>query len=102
MNEKEIFQKALDTYGETRQILMMLEEMAELQVVLLNLLRQRDPRELCRRQIVEELADVTIMVGQMRLLYCRDGELEDEMRHKLERLSVRIAASRMRLGMSDG
>lgn len=57
MTGKEIYQKAIETYGAEAQIRQMMEELAELIVAEI---------EGEREGIVEEIADVVIMCMQMR------------------------------------
>lgn len=70
--EEMILKKAIETYGEEAQTLMFFEEVAELQ------------KELCKnargkkntREIAEEIADVEIMLEQMKMIYhCRGAVL---------------------------
>ena len=86
MTNREILENALMTYGAEAQILMVMEEMAELQ------------KELCKNirgkanvaNIAEEIADVQIMLEQMMLLHdCRDA-VDEWRRRKLERLEQRL------------
>lgn len=85
MNEKEIYKKALKKWGEM-QIIMVFEEMAELQKELSKNLRGKDNID----SITEEIADVEIMLEQMKLLF----EIEDDVKmwkyRKLKRLEERL------------
>lgn len=56
---KKVYEKILKHYGEEHQIYKLIEEMAELTVALL----KQDVNN-----IHEELADVEIMLGQLRLM----------------------------------
>lgn len=69
IDESTVLRRALDTYGSTLQIVMTFEEMSELQKELCKYLRGRGSFE----YIVEEIADVEIMLEQMKLLFllCR-------------------------------
>ena len=85
MNEKEIYRQALEKWGE-KQIAMVFEEMAEMQKELCKNLRGRENRA----EIAEEIADVEIMLAQMKLYY---GIEEGVKRHKilkLQRLEKRL------------
>lgn len=67
MTEKEIFEKAIATYGEKSQKLMLIEEMSEL------------TKEICKDfrgeerygGLAEEIADVEIVLTQVKMIYYR-------------------------------
>ena len=63
--EKYLFEKALAYYGPEAQIKMLYEEMAELQLAVCKNGRGADNLD----NIAEEIADVGIMLDQMRLLF---------------------------------
>ena len=92
INEKEVLQRALDTYGSAPQIAMVFEEMSELQKELCKYLRGRGSSE----HIAEEIADVEIMLDQMKMLFCCADDVRNERRRKVERLKERLG------GDSDG
>ena len=62
--EHDIFRSAIDTYGSVMQITVAFEEMSELQKELCKYLRGRGSQE----NIAEEIADVEIMMEQMKML----------------------------------
>ena len=62
LNNAEVLQRALDTYGSTLQIVVMMEEMSELQKELCKYLRGK----YSPANIAEEIADVEIMLEQMK------------------------------------
>ena len=81
-----ICREALEHFGASNQILKLFEEMAELQ------------KEVCKHEqdfcnledLAEELADVSIMLEQMEILF-QVEELTEQIRlEKLERLEGRI------------
>lgn len=86
INETEVLQRALDTYGSTRQIAMVFEEMSELQKELCKYLRGRGSFE----HIAEEIADVEIMLEQMKMLFFCTDDVRNERRRKVERLKERL------------
>ncbi|HHV27404.1 MAG TPA: hypothetical protein GXX63_09440 [Tissierellia bacterium] len=86
MNEKEICKQALDIYGKEAQICMVFEEMAELQKELCKYLRGSE----IVGNITEEIADVEIMLEQMRLLFDIEKEVEEMKEYKLKRLAERL------------
>lgn len=66
ISEAEVLQRALDTYGSALQIVVMMEEMSELQKELCKYLRGK----YSPANIAEEIADVEIMLEQMKMLFC--------------------------------
>ncbi len=93
MNEREmtpqrvarILEKAVTTYGAQAQIDMMIEEMSELTKALCKY--RRKPEEYTFADVLEEMADVQIMLNQMALIFddCTEQEIA-----KLERLERRL------------
>ena len=86
---------ALEHYGERAQVDMMLEEMAELSKALLKLRRAKkheitEPLFLVKN-VEEEIADVQIVLNQMKLLFPGWGIW---MQAKLQRLEERIEKER--------
>lgn len=75
--------QALEHFGNTAQICQTMEECAELIVALNKSLR--DP-ENTFKNVLEELADVTIMVEQMKQLYDVDLEFDDILKEKMNKL----------------
>ena len=91
----EILLDALEYYGERAQVDMILEEMAELSKALLKLRRAQKFREpgqrLLMEDVAEEIADVQIVLDQMKLLF---PGWETWMQKKLQRLEERIEKER--------
>lgn len=86
ISEAEVLQRALDTYGSTLQIAMVFEEMSELQKELCKYLRGK-----CSpASIAEEIADVEIMLEQMKMLFCCTDDVRNERKRKVERLKGRL------------
>ena len=95
INEKEICTKALKVYGEESQVVMVFEEMAELQKELCKILRSQSEFNATqnieiRKNIAQEIADVEIMLKQMKILYEIEEAVEAAKEFKLERLSQRL------------
>ena len=92
--EKDVFEKALQTYGGEHQQKKLLEEMAELQ------------KEICKHwdgaqnldKIADEMADVEILLDQMKLLFQNSSLVELRRSFKVDRLYQRIM---MREGDSE-
>ena len=86
ISEAEVLQRAMDTYGSAQQISMVFEEMSELQKELCKYLRGRGSFE----HIAEEIADVEIMLEQMKMLFFCTDDVRNERRRKVERLKDRL------------
>ena len=88
MDEQKIYRAALAAWGADAQTLMVFEEMAELQKELCKAARGRDNRE----QIAEEIADVEIMLEQMKVLHGCAEAVAAYRKSKLRRLAIRCGA----------
>ena len=77
-----VYRKAIERFGKLMQITVAIEEMSELQ------------KELCKVQrgkmnidgIIEEIADVEIVMEQMRMIFNSDREIDRVKARKIERL----------------
>lgn len=89
MTRIEILQTAIDIYGVSAQEDMLLEEMAELQKAVLKLRRVDSVTGALAdlEDVRKEIADVQIMLDQMRLIY---GDTAEQEAFKLERLEKRM------------
>lgn len=83
-----VLEKAINTYGEEAQTDMMIEEMSELTKALLK--NRRNESRKTRADIIEEMADVQIMLDQMKIIYDADDELGNYREDKLVRLAARL------------
>ena len=87
MNKEKIYKAAIQTFGKREQKLMAIEEMSELTKEICKDFRG----ELNRENLIEEMADVLIMLDQMLILYKISGEEVGLMRiKKVERLKERL------------
>lgn len=84
--ELDICEKAVRTYGYDAQRLMLFEEIGELLNAIAKLSRGRSTSD----DVIEELADVAIMVNQMAVIY---GwyKFHAEKAKKLQRLQERLS-----------
>lgn len=82
-----VYQDALQTFGEDAQIRKAIQELTELLLAICHF-----PEGKCGRDsLVDEIADVTIMCEQLRMIYgINDGEVRDRMDYKVGRLSRKI------------
>ena len=83
MNEQELYQKALNKWGIISQINLLIEEMSELTKVLLH--DRRNSKNVSIEDIAEEIVDVEIMLGQIKL-WIPEEHMERMKRLKLIRL----------------
>lgn len=88
---KMIYERAIDIYGEESQILKAIEEMAELTN---ELAKTYDPSRTTTDRIVDEIADVTIMMEQLRLIFGVNEEVQDRIDYKVVRLCKRLEERR--------
>lgn len=90
MNDKEsIYRAAISVWGKDAQENQAIEEMAELIQAINKMRRQPSPEHL--DSLKEELADVQIMLDQLRLIHrVSDDELQFYEAQKLQRLQTRL------------
>ena len=81
-SENEVFQDAIDFFGEVSQKIMAIEEMSELTKELSKDLRDRGNVE----NIADELADVEITLAQLKMIYNVHDLVEERRDFKLRRL----------------
>lgn len=82
-------QLAVNVYGKTSQCTVCMEEMAELTKELSKNLRGQDNAA----HIAEEIADVEIMLEQLKLMFSIRDEVTQQRTVKLQRLDNRISQS---------
>lgn len=86
-NERNVFERALMHYGADVQTTVLVEEMAELQKEICKYWRGRPNYD----HIAEEMADLSIMLDQMKLLFQNGGAVQGWRLEKVRRLAQRIA-----------
>lgn len=89
-DEQSILKKAITTWGAGAQMIMVCEEMSELQKELCKNLRGSDNK----MAIAEEIADVEIMLDQMKILFGIHRNVAVCRSQKIERLAGRLEAAR--------
>lgn len=88
-SDKGILQDAIDTYGRNSQINIAMEELAELIQALSKF--NRDNSDLSTvDNISEEMADVIIMLGQLKMIFGNEEDIIAFIDSKLKRLYNRI------------
>lgn len=85
MDSEPLCQEAIDLWGIDAQVFMAIEEMAELTNALCKMKRGRTKPE----DIITEIADVQIMMEQLRLFFGKE-EVDTERNRKLVRLHDRM------------
>lgn len=88
IDERNIILQAIAEYGVDAQTDMMIEEMSELTKALCKYRRKESDETL--DNIIEEMADVQIMLDQMMEIYDRDGKFEKYRDTKLIRLAAKL------------
>lgn len=90
LDEFSIMGDAITVFGEDAQQDKLLEEMAELQKEILKHRLGEDNLV----HISEEIADVEIMLEQMKLIFCCAGRVKAIRNSKLRRLEERVKEAR--------
>lgn len=93
--DKTILNRAIDTYGEEAQMDMCIEEMSELTKAILKLRRYQNAHEgncteVLLDNIVEEVADVEIMLEQVKIMLECENSVNEQKEYKLKRLKERL------------
>ena len=83
---KQIYQAACEKYGIDSQIVIAIEEMSELTKEICKISRGQGDIE----SLAEEIADVTIMMEQLRVIYDINDLTCDHMDAKIRRLQIRL------------
>lgn len=88
-NDVEILMAAIEKWGEDAQTKMVLEEMSELQKEICKRWRGKDNLD----AIADEVADVEIMLRQLKLMLGISNEVEQHRQAKMLRLKERLEVS---------
>ena len=83
VSKRKVFKAAIEQFGEVNQIDMAIEEMAEL-IQALNKYKRN-----LKHNIEEEIADVEIMMDQLRVIFDKDL-VEKYKIHKKQRLEIQL------------
>jgi hypothetical protein len=81
ISSEDIFQTAVDLYGESNQAEKAIEECSELITALIKFSHGRATDE----QVIDEIADVIIMSNQLRIIFGQE-DVDERIKYKLERL----------------
>lgn len=91
-DDERIMRQAIETYGVQAQCDVAIEEMAELTKAIVKIRRVADDygkTQAALDNLLEEIADVDIMVDQMKIMW-GPKQVEEYRRRKLERLNRRL------------
>ena len=93
MNKKLLF--IINRYGVKNQEDIAIEELAELQKAILKNRRYKSKET--ERNVWEEIADVEIMLEQLKIIYSCHKEVEEKKEYKIERQIERIMLNKIDL-----
>lgn len=89
MDNKEVFLKAIEVWGDRSQLEMAQEESTELALAIRKFMRQSTPERFS--DLCGEIADVEIMIEQLKLMLPDSQKLVDEFKvFKINRLKDRL------------
>ena len=78
----------IDKYGTKHQEDIAIEELSELQKAILKHRRKRSGKR--RKKVIDEIADVSVMLEQLKIIYSCHKEVAERMDYKIERQIKRI------------
>ncbi len=84
---KEKLQAIIAQYGTRLQIVQAIEELSELQKVLCKHLKSTNPTDIT--DITEEMADVQVMLDQLRIIFNNEDQVESNIDFKIKRTHQR-------------
>lgn len=92
-----VYGEALGKWGLRNQFLVAIEEMSEVQKAITKVIRAREDEDLAAlfgglvENLIEEIADATIMLEQLRYFFSIDEAVDEMMDKKIFRLEERIS-----------
>lgn len=93
IKKPDVIKAALATYGYPAQVDMAIEEMSELTKALCKERRTMlmpGKHAEAHANVIEEIADVAIMLAQLLLIFDKDNEVQKEVDYKIDRLEQRL------------
>lgn len=78
----------INTYGTNKQEDKAIEEMSELQKAILKHRENKRAEE--RQDVIDEIADVSVMLEQLKIIYSCHNEVAERMDYKIDRQIKRI------------
>lgn len=88
VSKKRKLQFIIDTYGTKVQEDIAIEECSELIKAICK--NRRNPSDETRKGIIDEIADVEIMLEQLKIIHSCSKEVEERINYKIERQIDRI------------
>jgi NTP pyrophosphatase (non-canonical NTP hydrolase) len=88
MKNEELYAEAIKLWGENLQLIMAIEEMAELTKAITKYIRGKPDYHL--KYITEEIADVEIMLEQLKYIFQNSNMVERIKQEKLLKLKLMI------------
>jgi NTP pyrophosphatase (non-canonical NTP hydrolase) len=85
--ERRTYLDAVKKWGRASQVLMAVEEMAELTKALMKFLNRDNESSEARREVEEEIADVLIMLDQLTIIF-DERSVHKQRFEKFERLRL--------------
>jgi hypothetical protein len=94
-SSKEILEKAIETYGADKQMNMCIEEMSELTKAICKIKRELSSGDGFTKvetlnNMYEEIADVTITLEQLKMMFTCKEEVKEQMAYKMSRLEKKL------------
>lgn len=86
--QKKTLQRAINHYGQYSQSLIAIEELSELQKAIVKQFRKSCENHIT--DISEEMADVYIMLEQLKMMYKNESDIKRFIDYKVMRLEDRI------------
>ena len=85
-----VYKAAIEKYGEGAQVRKAIEEMGEL---IVELSRVAVPPRTTMDALVDEIADVTIMMEQLRVILGANESVQQRIDYKVRRLATRVGVT---------
>ena len=85
-NRKKVYEDALIRWGKQNQLVVAIEEMSELQKEICKYFRHEGKAQ----DLIEEVADVSIMLEQIIFMFDLEADVERVMGEKVQRLEGRL------------
>ena len=91
MNREVIYRAILDNFGNNAQTIVAIEELSELQKVLCKYLRGSHyfDKDTFMNNLTEELADVSIMLEQIKMIFgcqdCVESKIDEKLQRTIDR-----------------
>lgn len=101
IKKPDVLRDAIATYGIAAQVDMAIEEISELTKALCKERRTQlvpGKHAEAHANVIEEIADVAIMLKQLLIMFDKDGEIQKEVDYKIDRLEQRLQKAHKETG----